>query len=263
MKVFLIIFISVILTACSLGSTAYKHFDYVVLWYAADYVRLEKKQKAALSAATNSFIQWHRGSELPKYQRLFNEFKQDIKQQTISPTKADYYRQEVRQFWKNIRDYIEPNLAPLLATLSDKQYQQITKNLTHQINEKSSNAKTLKERLSKMKERTEDWYGSLNEEQVQILTQINTKRSAQRPLWHAENRAWLKAFKTASMLPQEERTESIKSILLQTMEPSTKNNYSEKEDWYRIWQYADEQQIAAILKKLSEYEEILDDISNQ
>lgn len=263
MKTLVLLFLCLYLTACSFGSTAYKHFDYVVLWYASDYVRLDKQQKAALSSASNLFIEWHKNNELVKYQRLLNEFQNDIRQQNISPVKAQYYRQEIRRFLDNIRLYLKPKLSPLLASLSDKQYRKIVRNLNNEINDNEEQNRKLDKSLERMQERTEDWYGPLNNAQISILNDINHKRSQQRPIWQAENRAWVKAFEQASLLKGDKRTENIKQILLSSLEPTENVNYSEKGEWYAIWLLANDTQIQAILTKLSEYQELLNDINDE
>lgn len=262
MKTFVLLFLCLYLTACSLGSTAYKHFDYVVLWYAADYVRLNKAQKSALSTATNTFIQWHKENELTKYQHLLSEFKRDIKQQKITQVRADYYRQSIRQFINNVSAYLEPNLTPLITTLSDKQYQQILNALTKEINDADKNDSTLEEKLSLMQKSTEDWYGTLTQEQLTILDRINKKRMSQRAYWQKENKDWLNAFAQASLKQGDARVDEIKQVLLSSLSPSD-NNYSEKADWFALWTLSTNTQRETILLKLSEYQTLLDDISDE
>jgi len=261
MKRLTLLFLCLYLSACSFGSTAYKHLDYLVLWYAADYVSLNKTQKSALSKATNAFTQWHRSNELVKYRQLLSEFKQDIAQHKLTPVKANYYRKEIRQFLNNISDYLDPNLTPLIASLNNKQYQQILRTLTTEIKDADKDNKTLEEKFKRMQENTEDWYGALTPKQLSILSRVNQKRGLQRPYWQAEDESWLAALALASQKKSDTRTFEIKQILLSTLSPSDNNDYSEREEWFAIWSLSSDIQRKAILLKLSEYQTLLDDIS--
>lgn len=263
MKTLILLILCLYLSACSFGSTAYKHFDYVVLWYAADYVRLNKVQKSELSKATNAFIKWHKKNELAKYQHLLSEFKQDIKQQKMTPLRAHYYRQKIRLFLNNVSVYLEPNLTPLIATLTDKQYQQILSALTKEINETDKDDNTLEKKLNRMQKSTEDWYGDLTQEQLSILNHINQKRVSQRPIWKEKNRHWLNELAQASMKQGDARVDEIRHIILSSLEPSDNNDYSEREEWFTVWTLSTNTQREAILLKLSEYQTLLDDISNK
>lgn len=261
MKTLLILFLSVTLTACSLGSTAYKNLDYVVLWYVSDYVSLNKSQKSHLSQTTKYFIAWHRSNEVKKYKVILREFKQDIAQQTMTDQRADYYRQQIRLFLSKLRFYLSPNLTPLLDSLSDSQYVQIVEALDEQINS-DKKPRTSDEKINEMKEELEDWYGTLRPEQIEILVKINEKRKMQAPIWRAANQEWLENVNRAIKMEPEQRSKEIKAILLATLTPSDSPSYSEKEEWMQIWRLADDKQRESILDKLSEYQTLLDDISN-
>lgn len=243
-----------------MGSTAYKHFDYLVLWYASDYVSLNKEQKTQLSDASKSFISWHRSNEIEKYKQTLAQFKSDIQNQTMTKQRADYYRQEVRLYLSKVRFYLSPQLTLLLKSLSDQQYLEIADALEEELNK---NDKTLssKERFKQMKKETEEWYGPLAPTQLNILKDINTKREKQAPNWKTENQKWVTSFQTASKLPAEIRTNQIKALLLMILTPSNTHDYSEKSEWMAIWELADDKQRKAILAKLAEYQELLDDIS--
>ncbi len=262
MKRLILLFLCLYLSACSFGSTAYKHLDYIVLWYAADYVSLNKAQKSALSQATNAFTKWHRSHELTKYRQLLSEFKQDITRHKLTPVKANYYRKEIRQFLNNISDYLDPNLTPLISSLSDKQYQQIVSTLTTDINDAKKDNKSIEESFSQMQKKTEDWYGALTQEQLSILSKINQKRELRKPYWQAENEAWLTAFTLASQEKNDVRTHRIKRVLLSVLAPSDNNDYSEREEWLAVWSLSSGAQRDAILLKLSEYQTLIDDISD-
>lgn len=261
MKQLAIIFLCLNLGACSFGSTAYKYFDFIVLWYASDYVSLEKEQKALLTKASKEFIEWHKANELSKYQALLDAFKQDIKQQSITPSKADEYRQEVRLLLSNIRHYLEPNLAPLLAQLSDKQYQQVAKNLRKQVSHSQQEETSIESRLEQIIENTEQWYGPLNEAQLAIIKKVNLKRQRQISRWQAQDQDWLASFDIGIEQVGEERVEMIKDLLLKSLTPSNNSEYSEKEDWFAVWQLANAKQRGAIIKKLNTYQELLNDIT--
>lgn len=261
MKTLLILFLSVTLTACSLGSTAYKNLDYVVLWYVSDYVSLNTSQKSHLSQATKYFISWHRSNEIEKYKVILQEFKQDIAQQNMTDQRADYYRQQIRLFLSKLRFYLSPNLTPLLDSLSDNQYAQIAAALDEQINS-DKKPPTSDEKINEMKEELEEWYGTLRPEQIDILVKINEKRKIQAPIWREANQEWLENFNKAAKMEPEPRSKEIKAILLATLTPSESPSYSEKEEWMQIWRLADSQQRQSILDKLSEYQTLLDDISN-
>ncbi|KJZ13234.1 hypothetical protein TW85_13465 [Marinomonas sp. S3726] len=261
MKTLLIIFLSISLTACSLGSTAYKHLDYVVLWYASDYVSLDKSQKLHLSEVTKHFVAWHRSNEIEKYKVVLAEFKQDIAQQTMTDERANYYRQQIRLFLSKVRFYLSPHLIPLLNSLSDSQYTQIVEALDKEVNS-DKKPLTSDEKIKKMQDELEEWYGTLKPAQLDILANINAKREVQAPIWRAANQAWLDTFKEASKQAQTPRSQAIKALLLETLTPSDSGDYSEREEWMQVWRLADEAQRQSILDKLSEYQELLDDVSN-
>ena len=153
-------------------------------------------------------------------------------------------------------------MPALLSTLDDKQYQEILANLQKEVAEQQAkrDKSSQEKRLKRLQEETEDWYGPLLTEQIDILKQIRVKQDQRAPYWRAETQAWLAELETLTQLPANARTQAMQKLLLQTLTPSSNRENSTRALWFEIWSLATPTQRDQILEKLSEYHEILLDI---
>ena len=69
--------LAVCLVACS-TSFAYNRLDWLIVWYANDYVDLSREQKGFLKARLEPVLEWHRHEELLTCIDLLDRIEKDL-----------------------------------------------------------------------------------------------------------------------------------------------------------------------------------------
>ncbi|TBR41391.1 hypothetical protein CBF23_010055 [Marinomonas agarivorans] len=270
MRVLTLLFITLFLYACSFGSTLYNNFDYVVLWQVSDYVSLTKEQKRLFRRASKDFIDWHRQHELPKYQQLIFQLEKDLRNNTLTHIKAQQYQQNIRLLRNNLVHYLEDHTPSLFTGFTEKQYNQLLKNITKQVSE--NNARTQQERRENSVERWQRWYGELNPEQELTINRLQQKRQDQWPIWEERTKNWLTQLERATSSTIQLETTTGRSVNLQNEKANKVNQalwsifdnrnyqyYSEIDEIMQLWLQSDESQKQHVLEELEEIKLLIED----
>lgn len=164
----LIIFISI--SGCT-SQFAYRHLDWIILWYSNDYLDLSRTQEKQLSLVINDTLLWHRKSELPKYRNHLIDISNDLHALPLSMDKIQLHGQRTYEYWVHTRAFLNNKIVSLVYHLSSDQIDYLFNKL------EKKNIKRL-EYLSEtpLKERQEDridrWLDALED----ILGEITPKQ---------------------------------------------------------------------------------------
>lgn len=191
----LIVLVMSTLTACSTGFV-YNNIDWLIHWYIDDYVDLNKKQKEKFDDAFAEFMNWHRETELPRYQTHLADLKQKVSQ---SPLDAEQWQQEFDSLWQHAqraRDKLAPDIVELSRMLSDKQINGFFDELEKQNAKRESRyeeqdeAQRRESMIDDIEERVEDYTGRLTDEQRQFIIQYAETFTSNFEAWMSYRRLW-------------------------------------------------------------------------
>jgi len=197
-----------LLGACS-TKMAYNYLDWILEWYVGDLVSLTEDQQWQFRNALARQLDWHRKKQLPLYVKSLDDLRNAINNGlTVEALQRIYHDQE--NGLNELIKQITPTLSELLATLSDSQVEQLMENLEEQNQEledeyvKKSRDELVAQRAERMIDRAENWVGTLNESQTQLITNWSRQIRPTAEQWIANRRAW--QTKLGSSLKEKRQT---------------------------------------------------------
>lgn len=163
-----------LLSACTATRFAYNQAPTLTYWWIDRHVDLNEAQATTTRADVGAFFQWHRRQELPVYADLLRQW-QTMAVDKISATQACAQFEDIRmRLDRSAAETVEP-LARLALKLSPEQLENL-KQQQAKSNEdfekdflRGSPEQRLRKRLDKAVERSESFYGTLSNEQRDLL----------------------------------------------------------------------------------------------
>lgn len=185
-----------LLTSCSRITLGYRNLHLVVPWTLNDYVTLTSNQKRDLRALLREHRDWHCSTMMPEHldwlDRLLTErVDQDNLRSRLEEGQAAISR---------IAERITPSIIEQLKRLSDEQVEEIRQALQERQQERveeflePSLDEQIQERAERMRERTSDWFGSLNANQRQRILQWSHTLDDANSRWVDNRDRWDDAF---------------------------------------------------------------------
>ncbi|MGR6872291.1 DUF6279 family lipoprotein [Pseudomonas sp. HK3] len=195
MRVIILLVISLLLGSCS-SQFAYRHLDWIILWYADDYLELNRQQERILEGELSQLLAWHEKSELPKYRAQLQSISHDLKTLPLTETVISQHVTSIRLHWQKMRKQISEQLPPLAAKLSAAQITYLFRQLEDRNQERLdeildlSDAQIKEQQLEKLEDMLIDWLGSINSVQATLLYEfVNTQHDLTR-----ERVAYLRSY---------------------------------------------------------------------
>ena len=113
-------FAALLLGGCGAIRTVYNQAEHVLAWRADDYFDLTEEQKRLFHARFERLHAWHRGTQLQTYASLLESVDQRINRGPAT-SDVDWAAAEIRSRSHALLLHAQPDIAALLATLSDQQ----------------------------------------------------------------------------------------------------------------------------------------------
>jgi hypothetical protein len=183
MRVAIVFFLLLSLTSCS-SKLAYDNLDWWVYWYLDDYVELNDEQEDKFDDYLNNWLQWHKRSELKRYESQLKTLKQQVLNSELDYDTVYAHINDVRTHWERVRAEISPQLAELAVDLTDQQIVSLFATLEKDNKEeekerkeflKQSDKERSEERIERMVDNVEERIGDLSDEQKQIIATYNAQ----------------------------------------------------------------------------------------
>lgn len=183
-----------LLSACS-TKLAYNYLDWILEWYVEDLVTLSEDQEWLFRNALARELNWHRKKQLPLYVKSLDDLHDAMNSGLTVEALGKIYSEQENGLQELARQ-ITPAMSQLLATLSDKQVEQLLENLEEQNQELAEEyvnkpaAELVKQRTERMVDRAENWLGTLNDAQTRLITEWSQQIRPTATQWIANRRAW-------------------------------------------------------------------------
>jgi hypothetical protein len=172
---FLLLSVTLLVTACSTLKLGYNNADMLLLYSLDSYFDLDDKQQELARERVRSLLNWHRTTQLAGYAQLLTEAQRKVDGR-VSTAEVAAMQQQMNARLAAIGDQAAPDLAALALTLTPAQIERFAGKLAKD----ASNARrelvrfagareSLEERAKRYTERAESWFGSVNNEQAQIV----------------------------------------------------------------------------------------------
>jgi len=178
-RVFVLIVMLLGAVSCT-TKMAYNNLDWIASWYIDDYVTLTNDQENDLEARIESFLLWHRKTELQNYVIQIKYIQIDLNN-GITQSNIVNYIESLKGFLDVVLVKAEPDILNLAYSLTDKQVAEFLAEFEQQSRDKINEhqglnkAQRLENRLDKIEHRVTSFTGKLSKEQKQLLNNTNKK----------------------------------------------------------------------------------------
>ena len=198
--IILLIAFTLLVSACSSTRMAYRYADWGIVWWVEDYITLTDDQKTELNQSIETYRQWHCSNELPRYADWLSGMESDINNPPLDDQDVEQRQSELFLALDRLLVEVTPIATALLATLTDEQIEELTRNMAANQAEKEAEfldpdpVVAMQEREERILERAERWLGSLNEEQKKTIVTWNRARGNQTAIWLEGRARWQQAL---------------------------------------------------------------------
>ena len=170
-----VICLSLIVTACSI-KTVYNQLDFLIPQYVESMISLDDMLEDKLEQRTRILLNWHRNTQLKQYSDWLQRVQQAVIKQADKQTMLRL-AEEMNNFWFAISAKVNDEMAMLLPLIGEKQSNELFASLAESNEEFEDDYVTVSENekrkayQERMLDNFETWLGSLNDQQVNIITQ--------------------------------------------------------------------------------------------
>lgn len=193
---------AVALAACSAGMRlGYNNADTLLLFSAGRYVSLTSEQEALVRERTSALLAWHRTTQLRDYAQLVDDARRKLAG-PVTPQDVLAFNDAVNARLARVGERAAPDLAQLALTLTPEQVGQLQRKFSEDAAKEQRDGERAaarpvaartdardpraEERLSKLLERTADWFGSVTPEQRALLQAAAARSVDDQAGWSAE-----------------------------------------------------------------------------
>jgi hypothetical protein len=183
---------ALLLAACSTVKLGYNNADTLLLYTVDSYLDLNREQSELVRARVQQLLAWHRATQLPAYAQLLNEVQQQIEQGQVSPEQLLALYGRMTSYLAAVGEQSAPELAQLALTLSPAQIDHFAQKLDQDTSKarrelvRFAGRETLDERVKRTIERSEDWLGSVSDDQQALIRRMLAARPANQAWWIEE-----------------------------------------------------------------------------
>lgn len=185
-----------LLSGCGGVRYVYSQLDWIVPWYARDYVQLDESQSALLKTRLNARLAWHCESEIPAYARFLRALEADLAQPRVQVESLERHVDQATLFWDALIAELVPDISDVLAKLNDEQVAELANNLEMRNVEiraeflDPSDAERHENRVARMEKRLQRWFGRLTSEQKKAVLAWSHALEPATEEWFESRLAW-------------------------------------------------------------------------
>ena len=214
----------------------YNNLNWIIPWYASDYITLNHSQKTVFDETLQNVLNWHRETQLPAYATWLDTLQHEVKNKHIYSTgDIASHAQVIHRFYQQLVTTLTPEIIALFSQISQSQAESFFNALAKsnlEWKKKNLNKppeKHVAERQKNMSERLENWIGPFTKPQqsmiyswVTSLQPTAPEQLHQRYRWQTRAQALVKTLDHPASKRQAERL-LIEPRRLWTQEYARKN----------------------------------------
>jgi hypothetical protein len=243
----IILLISVLFSfaGCSVVRVGYNQADHLAYWWLDRFVDFDETQKVRVRTDLGQWFSWHRREHLPKYAGLLARSRTMVLEDT-TPEKTCGIWTEIRGYMDTAFDKALPIAVDITSTLTPQQIQNIERRYA-KINEEfdedhiQGDAEArLKRSIKRTVERAEFFYGKLDNQQREFVTQRLAASPYEVGIWNAERHRRQRDLvqllrQLTAGTPDREKTQGALRAYMERIYRSPNENYRKYAD--QVWSY--------------------------
>jgi hypothetical protein len=174
-KILIIVFFSFTLLPGCTSKFAYNNIDWLLYWYIDDYIDLDKDQKRVFDKKLDSWLTWHRRTELLEYKQHLQQIQEQLRAGALSAEQWTTHFDVAGEHWYRVRGKITTDLAALTERVSKRQINTLFDKLEEKNVKREeevaelSAAERKTENIEDLQDRFKDWIGRLSVGQKNII----------------------------------------------------------------------------------------------
>jgi len=194
-RTFLLLLSLTVLGGCS-STFVYNQLDWLIPWYADNYVNLTRAQKKELKAALDPVLRWHREEELQTYVSIIDRVEADLLG-PLDGVMVQGWADEAVAAWKRTERHMLDLTLDLGDKLSDTQMREFMESTWEQQEEYEAeylprtDAEYVEDNRESLWENMEELLGRLSDEQTARLDMASKSFLRFDRLWLQHRHLWL------------------------------------------------------------------------
>lgn len=172
----ILLLLAVLLSAGCAVKFVYNQLDWAIPWYLSDYMSLNSHQEKEFKKRLDSYLKWHRKTQLPLYADFLTQVAKDL-ETGMTEAKLEYIQQQTEVLGQALIERLVPDMAVLFQAASDKQIKALFKKFKEDNESyreeyiEASERAQRKRRAKEVEDYVERWTGRLNKEQRGLIRQ--------------------------------------------------------------------------------------------
>jgi hypothetical protein len=234
-----ILFFILIISSCSNTRILYNNSDLLILNKFDTYFELNNTQRLDLKMSITEFLDWHRNTELSLLAVSLQELKSRY-QRGMREEDFDWINDQYAISRNRILHHVEPALTTFFLTLEEKQIRHMEQKFIKRDDwlakqGRMTDSEVYGETLKWFCDKTENWLGSLNSDQISKITSwIRIDRN-----WISlklKNRNDFQKYFGSLLRSKEDLSEGLHNLLHQTQDYSDESFKRHKKNKKKEWE---------------------------
>jgi len=194
-KKLLLIFLSCLLTGCS-NTFIYNQLDWIIPWYVADYLDLNRTQKKSFKSGLLPLLDWHRKEELQNYLVFLDLIESDLNK-SVTAAAVSRWADELVAAYERLKQRSIPLAFDTGEAMSDLHLKYFMEEMYETQDELEqeylprSEAEFREQTYDNFAEAISGFMGRLEKSQLQRLQQATADIVRFDKDWLAQRRTWL------------------------------------------------------------------------
>lgn len=171
--------LSLLLAGCTttLTKLAYPRLDWGLAHLLQSFFSPTASQHREIDSQSHSLLDWHCREQLPQYAEWLDQLQQEIESGQLGDERLHLRVRDLYRFWDHLAERLAQTFAPLAASLSREQVEEIAQTFARKTADEESQIKSdtadRKRQLKRIRKLLGYWIGDLNPEQEQRLEDLN------------------------------------------------------------------------------------------
>lgn len=176
-RMLFIVMVCVLVAGCSRVKFAYHQLDWLIPYYAENYMALNDSQDTYLETEVDKLLDWHCGYHLSAYAALLRSANHDFQNGAMDAARLQSLLDKIEVYWKEIKQQASPAIAELFLSSDSSQIEELLTGLEERNSEWLAEYDSqTQEELGRvyrvrMTDELERWFGPLTAVQEKVVVE--------------------------------------------------------------------------------------------